>query len=80
MPRNTNGNNEEGEERTPRNWTEWREEVHQTLEELDRSLAQARQAIYRLRPMVRPKNGEGEERQERQQRPTQFRGRRQSRP
>lgn len=80
MPRNNNGNNQEGEERTPRNWTEWREEVHQALEELDRSLAQARQAIYRLRPMVRPKNGETQERPERQEKTVPFRGRRRERP
>lgn len=78
MPRN-NGSNEEGDERTPRNWTEWREEAHQMLEELDRSLAQARQAIYRLRPMVRPKNEQSEDPARRQERPTQFRGRRQPR-
>ncbi len=63
----------------PRNWTEWREDVHLTLEELDRALAQARQSIYRLRPMVRPKNGEREERDERRERPTQFQGRRRER-
>lgn len=79
MPRN-NGNHEEPEQPGPRNWTEWREEAHQMLEELDRSLAQARQAIYRLRPMVRPKNGENEERQERRERPAQFRRQRQPRP
>lgn len=78
MPRN-NGSNEEGDECTPRYWTEWREEAHQMLEELDRFLAQARQAIYRLRPMVRPKNEQNEDRAPRQERPTQFRGRRQPR-
>jgi hypothetical protein len=61
----------------PRNWTEWREEAHETLEELDRALAQARQVIYRLRPMVRPKSDRGDEpRQPRQERPAQFQRRR----
>ncbi len=77
MPRNNR--NEEEEVREPRNWTEWREDASQLLGELDRSLAQARQAIYRLRPMVRPKNEEGEERESRQERPAQFRRQRQSR-
>jgi len=63
----------------PRNWAEWREEAHQTLEELDRALAQARKVIYRLRPMVRPKNDQGDERQPRQERPAQFQRPRRSR-
>jgi hypothetical protein len=77
VPRNSN--HEEPEQREPRNWTEWREDAHQLLEELDRSLAQARQAIYRLRPMVRPKNEQNEERAPRQERPVQFRRQRQPR-
>jgi hypothetical protein len=78
VPRNNN--HEEPEAREPRNWTEWREDAHQLLEELDRALAQARQAIYRLRPMVRPKTDQGEERESRPERPAQFQRRRQSRP
>lgn len=77
MPRNNH--DEEHEGREPRNWTEWREDASQLLAELDRALAQARQAIYRLRPMVRPKNEEGDDRDNRQERPTQFRRQRQSR-
>ena len=56
----------------PRSWEEWREEASQSLDELDRALAQARKTIYRLRPMVRPKNADGDERPERQARPAQF--------
>lgn len=78
MPRDNN--TEEQEQAQPRNWTEWREEAHQMLEELDRALAQARQVIYRLRPMVRPKSEQGEEGRNRQERPAQFQRRRQSRP
>jgi hypothetical protein len=77
LPRNNH--DEEEEVREPRNWTEWREDASQLLAELDRSLAQARQAIYRLRPMVRPKNEEDDGRESRQERPTQFRRQRQSR-
>lgn len=77
MPRNNH--DEEEEAREPRNWTEWREDASALLGELDRSLAQARQAIYRLRPMVRPKNEEGDDREPRQERPAQFRRQRQSR-
>lgn len=65
MPRNEN---EEEAPREPRNWTEWREEASQALSELDRALAQARQVIYRLRPMVRPKN-EQQPTEERSERP-----------
>ena len=66
----------------PRNWSEWREEAHETLEELDRALAQARQVIYRLRPMIRPKDEQGEERQprrSRQEQPVQFQRQRRNR-
>lgn len=80
MPRNNN--HEEPEQSEPRNWSEWREEAHQLLEELDRSLAQARQVIYRLRPMVRPKseqNQQNDERPQRQERTAQFQRRRQPR-
>ena len=78
MPRNNHDEQEE-EVREPRNWTEWREDASQLLAELDRSLDQARQAIYRLRPMVRPKNEENDERGPRQENPAQFRRQRQSR-
>lgn len=77
MPRTNN--HEEPDQREPRNWSEWRDDCHQLLEELDRSLAQARQVIYRLRPMVRPKNEQGDERPPRETRPVQFRRQRQSR-
>lgn len=77
MPRN---DSEEEATREPRNWTEWRDEAHQALSELDRALAQARQVIYRLRPMVRPKNEQQtEDRPERPAQPTQFQRRRQAR-
>lgn len=77
MPRNDN--HEEPESRQPRNWSEWRDEVSEMLSELDRSLAQARQVIYRLRPMVRPKTESTEEQPDRTERPAQFQRRRQPR-
>lgn len=77
MPRNETA--EEDAPREPRNWSEWREEASQALSDLDRALAQARQVIYRLRPMVRPKNEENQEREPTQSgRPAQFRRARQS--
>lgn len=78
MPRNEA--EQEDAPREPRNWSEWREEAHQALSELDRALAQARQVIYRLRPMVRPKTEENQEREPGQnRRPSQFRRARNSR-
>lgn len=72
MPRNET--EQEDAPREPRNWSEWREEASQALSELDRALAQARQVIYRLRPMVRPKNEENPERESsHNRRPSQFR-------
>jgi hypothetical protein len=41
-------------------WPQWRQEVSANLEELDAALKIARQAIYRLRPMVRPKVERGQ--------------------
>jgi hypothetical protein len=41
-------------------WPQWRQEVSASLEELDAALKIARQAIYRLRPMVRPKVERGQ--------------------
>lgn len=58
MPPN---NKDDDATREPRNWSEWRDEAYQALSELDRALAQARQVIYRLRPMVRPKRTQDED-------------------
>jgi hypothetical protein len=36
-------------------WAEWKRELSEAIEELDKACANARQVIYRLRPLVRPK-------------------------
>jgi hypothetical protein len=52
-----------------KSWAEWKAELHEAIEELDKACAHARQVIYRLRPLVRPKQrkqdneSQGEERQ-----------------
>lgn len=36
-------------------WAEWKQEVFDCIQELDKACANARQVIYRLRPQVRPR-------------------------
>ncbi len=36
-------------------WAEWKRELSTAVEELDKACASARQVIYRLRPLLRPK-------------------------
>lgn len=60
------------------------EELADTIEELDKACARARQLIYRLRPLLRPERDEreGEDDEERRRRtrpPAQFSRRRQAR-
>jgi hypothetical protein len=42
-------------------WAEWKRELFEAIEELDKACANARQVIYRLRPLVRPKQRRQEE-------------------
>lgn len=50
MPRD-----QQAQEREQKSWAEWKAELHEAIEELDKACAQARQVIYRLRPLVRPR-------------------------
>ena len=50
MPRD-----QQPQEREQKSWAEWKAELHEAIEELDKACAHARQVIYRLRPLVRPK-------------------------
>lgn len=36
-------------------WAEWKQELLVSIEELDKACANARQLIYRMRPLLRPK-------------------------
>ena len=44
-----------------KSWAERKQELFESIEELDRACANARQVIYRLRPLVRPKTSESTE-------------------
>ncbi len=52
MPRDDTRDNTGSDGKT---WAEWKEELSEAIEELDRACAHARQVVYRLRPLVRPK-------------------------
>lgn len=50
------GDKQQSEERDQqKSWAEWKAELHEAIEELDKACAHARQVIYHLRPLVRPK-------------------------
>lgn len=38
-----------------KSWAEWKQELSEAIEQLDYACAEARQIIYKLRPLVRPK-------------------------
>jgi hypothetical protein len=38
-----------------KSWAQWKQELSETIEELDKACAKARQVVYQLRPLVRPK-------------------------
>lgn len=38
-----------------KSWAQWKQELHEAIEQLDYACAEARQIIYKLRPLVRPK-------------------------
>ena len=53
MPeQNNNGQRVNGDGKT---WAQWKRELSEAIEELDKACANARQTIYRLRPLVRPR-------------------------
>ncbi len=38
-----------------KSWAQWKRELSDAIEELDKACAKARQTIYQLRPLVRPR-------------------------
>jgi len=36
-------------------WAQWKRELSDSIEELDKACARARQLVYQLRPLVRPR-------------------------
>ena len=38
-----------------KSWQQWKQELFEAIEELDAACAKARQVIYSLRPLVRPR-------------------------
>ena len=68
MPSEQNDRRNNGNAET-RSWADWKQDVFEAIEELDQACAHARQVIYRLRPLVRPKSPENDEaKTEREQR------------
>ena len=47
-----NGKQQNGDGKS---WAQWKRELSEAIEELDKACAKARQTIYQLRPLVRPK-------------------------
>jgi hypothetical protein len=43
-----------------KSWAQWKQELSEAIEELDKACAKARQVIYQLRPLVRPKGERGQ--------------------
>ena len=43
-----------------KSWAQWKHELSEAIEELDKACAKARQVIYKLRPLVRPKGERGQ--------------------
>lgn len=77
MPADEPRNRRNGDQKS---WAGWKQELFEAIEDLDESCANARQTIYRLRPLVRPKSAEkGDEPTEREPRTVPFRGRRRER-
>ena len=38
-----------------KSWAQWKQELSEAIDQLDYACAEARQIIYKLRPLVRPK-------------------------
>ena len=66
------GDNSQGQQGQPRqgdqqrqrgdgkSWAQWKQELSEAIEQLDYACAEARQIIYKLRPLVRPKGERGQ--------------------
>ncbi len=43
-----------------KSWAQWKQELSDSIEELDKACAKVRQVVYSLRPLVRPRGERGE--------------------
>ena len=43
-----------------KSWAQWKQELSEAIDELDKACARARQVIYQLRPLVRPRGERGQ--------------------
>ena len=43
-----------------KSWAQWKQELSEAIDQLDYACAEARQIIYKLRPLVRPKGERGQ--------------------
>lgn len=43
-----------------KSWAEWKQELSDAIEELDKACANVRQIVYSLRPLVRPRSERGQ--------------------
>jgi hypothetical protein len=43
-----------------KSWAKWKQEMSEAIEELDKACAKARQIVYQLRPLVRPRVERGQ--------------------
>jgi len=43
-----------------KSWAQWKQELSEAIEQLDSACAEARQIIYKLRPLVRPRGERGQ--------------------
>ena len=50
----------QGRNRDGKSWAQWKQELSDAIEELDKACAKARQVIYALRPLVRQKRETGQ--------------------
>ena len=55
--RQDSGQRQNGQQRRGdgKSWAQWKSELSEAIEQLDYACAEARQIIYKLRPLVRPK-------------------------
>lgn len=51
----TDQNNNQHQNGDGKSWAQWKRELSDAIEELDKACARARQTIYQLRPLVRPR-------------------------
>lgn len=52
--------NYQRQNRDGKSWAQWKQELSEAIEELDKACAKVRQVIYNLRPLVRPKGERGQ--------------------